>query len=93
MLRKPSARFAQDDRHSFVVILSEAKDLYIWGGKTKYIFDPSFAYSYTNLNQKVSQIASGFFDMARRRSAGLLEASQGPTTQPWRKRHRNMVDF
>ena len=28
VLRKPSARFAQDDKYRFVVILSEAKDLY-----------------------------------------------------------------
>ena len=45
---------------------------------------------YTNLNLNICQIASGFFVMARRRFAGLLAASQGPT-KSWRKRHRKMV--
>ena len=48
---------------------------------------------HTNFSLKVRQTARGFFVMARRRSAGLLAASQGPTTKPWRKSHRRMVDF
>ena len=43
---------------------------------------------HTNLNLNICQIASGFFVMARRRFAGLLAASQGPTTKSWRKRLR-----
>ena len=70
------------------VILNEVKNLYessvndIIIGKMR---------CYTNLNLNICQIASGFFVMARRRFAGLLAASQGPTTKSWRKRHRKMV--
>ena len=45
----------------------------------------------TKLLLNVDKHASGFFVMARRRPAGLLAASQGTSTQPWRKRRRRIV--
>ena len=49
--------------------------------------------NHTILLLKVDKPASGFFVMTRRRPAGLLAASQGTSTQSWRKRLRRIVCF